>query len=103
MTTANGRCVCERCHWRGLRSDLLRASNPFAPERSLVGCPACKTVNKLRRTCIEDGCWERAQFGEFKPGTGWRTHCVVHRPSAQGKAVKRIEPLTIKSRSSVKQ
>ena len=98
----NERCACEKCPWKGFRSDLLRAPNPFAPERAIIACPRCKTVNKLRRTCIEDGCWERAVFGEFAPKVGWRTHCVVHRPSAKGKAVKRIEPLQIKSRSSVK-
>lgn len=98
------RCVCEKCSWRGLRTDLLRAPNPFAPERTIIGCPQCKTVGKLRATCIEEGCFERAVFGEFAPKVGWRTHCVLHRPASNGKTVKRIEPLELKlkSRSSVK-
>ena len=100
--TPDSRSVCEICYWRGLRADLLRARNPFNPEKAIFGCPQCKRVNTMRPTCIEEGCFERALFGEFAPKVGWRTHCVRHRPAAKGKAVKRIEPLVLKSRSSVK-
>lgn len=73
------RFVCEECDWRGLESAILCASNPFDAEDTIQGCPKCKSVNTMRTTCDEDGCWEPDTMGT-PTENGYRRTCWKHRP-----------------------
>ena len=73
------RCVCEKCDFRGFRTDLLRAPNPFAPERTIIGCPQCKGSGYAGRMAVfefqEHGLDEEveramAEIRKRKPGGG---------------------------------
>jgi len=73
------RLVCEDCDWRGTYNKALIAKNPFDPLDELTGCPNCKSVNRLRGTCDEPGCWEPATIGTPVKG-GYRRTCWQHSP-----------------------
>jgi len=69
------KCGC--CDTISLDSDLLRAANPFLPEKTLVACPECKDVNDFIEICDESGCEEEANCG-FPVPDGYRRTCGTH-------------------------
>jgi phage FluMu protein Com len=71
--------MCEECDWCGQESDLLRASNPFASNDNVVGCPHCKEINSMTMACDEPGCWRQVSCGTPTPG-GYRNTCGKHKP-----------------------
>jgi hypothetical protein len=83
MKTERLKLVCEDCGWKGTDSQSLTAPNPFDKEDSVVGCPKCKAVNKLRTACDEPECWEEDTCGTpavYGSSTGYRRTCGKHRP-----------------------
>jgi len=74
------RVVCEECGWKGYTYEILTASNPFDPIDRIIGCPTCKSVETLRTTCDEPGCWEQDTMGT-PTKNGYRRTCWKHKPS----------------------
>ncbi len=72
------RYVCEECRSK-ITVGILSAQNPFDPEDTIIGCPNCKEVNRLRTTCDEPNCWEADTMGIGTPN-GYRRTCYTHRP-----------------------
>jgi len=54
MTKLKRRCRC--CGKTFTQNEILTASNPFDATKTVYGCPECKTVNALDRTCEAPGC-----------------------------------------------
>jgi len=73
------RTVCEECGWRGDGKDVLQAQNPFDKDDVIYGCPRCAEVNRIRRTCDADGCWDVPSMGT-PTIHGYRHTCWKHRP-----------------------
>lgn len=62
LPEAPAKWVCDCCH--SVTTSPLSAPNPFDPEDTLHGCPACKSVNSLYLCCIHDGCARIASAGK---------------------------------------
>lgn len=59
--------------------DYLRASNPFNPEDTVIGCPECLAANTLTAVCDEEGCKREPSCGTPTP-EGYRRTCSEHQP-----------------------
>lgn len=71
------RVLCIECKWCGPEAEMLTATSPFDPEDTVVGCPKCKTVNRLHRACDVEGCDRESSCG-FPSDSGYRRTCGEH-------------------------
>lgn len=81
-TSETMRFVCEECSAR-ISTKVLSAPNPFDNSDTITGCPSCKSVNTLRSTCDELGCWEPDTIGTpilHGQSEGYRRTCWKHVP-----------------------
>lgn len=69
------KCVC--CDAITLEPELLRATNPFDKDETIVGCPNCKSVIGFTELCDEPECIRAASCG-FPTPNGYRRTCYQH-------------------------
>lgn len=87
MTTKQT-CCNSRCCWHGLSDDVLKAPNPFNPDKVIWVCPKCKGIDSLYLACDEPGCWDYATMGTHTP-TGYRSTCWMHSPDTVERMLKK--------------
>lgn len=73
---------CSVCGWRGNKSEMLAAQNPFDPTEEITGCPKCKAVECIVAVCDEPGCWLEVTCGT-PTGGGYRMTCGLHAPEGK--------------------
>ena len=75
----NDKCVCQKwkCGWRGFRSEILVAEDPFNHGGEITACPACRELGRLVTACDEPDCWLPATF-VWSTGDGYRYTCGDH-------------------------
>lgn len=71
-------CDDWRCGWRGLDTEILRATDPFNTGNELTACPKCRGQT-IRTCCDEPDCWEHDTCG-WNSLTGYRRTCFTHWP-----------------------
>lgn len=77
MSTETDKFCCESLHWKGRKSEVLTAPDPFNPGYELTACPKCREAGTLLPCCDEPGCWGVAGYGTPSP-TGYRRVCGEH-------------------------
>jgi hypothetical protein len=71
---------CEECDWQGMEHEVLIGKNPFDVSDTILGCPKCKTIDKLYPACFADNCWFPVTCGVPTVG-GYMKTCGKHRPN----------------------
>ena len=67
-------CNQRHCDWVGPIKDLLMGKSPFDGD-TIVGCPKCKSIDSVVRTCDYPGCHETTSAGTpTKDGYVWTCH-----------------------------
>lgn len=80
MSTGPHKIRCSDCHWTGLDTDLIAASNPFG-DGIVGGCPSCRSTigTQMIALCDEPGCNQEVCCGTPTP-SGYRSTCHNHQP-----------------------
>ncbi|HEY0820981.1 MAG TPA: hypothetical protein VGD46_19500 [Rhizobacter sp.] len=73
------RWYCQCCERTCTDAEVLRAPNPFAPERECCACPHCKEIGELVGGCDVSGCNRPSNCGTPTP-EGYRVTCDRHAP-----------------------
>ena len=74
-------CVARDCGWCGTSVEVLKALNPFNPEKVLWGCPKCKEIGTLYLGCDKPGCRQPIKFGVMTL-RGYSRRCAEHKTKA---------------------
>lgn len=96
MKTEPNKVECRECYWKGQRTELLTAPDPFCPGDNCFGCPKCKSIDCFLLLCDEPGCSNSATCGTPTPD-GYRSTCHHHVPRilpvvpVQGKTITQAD------------
>lgn len=82
MSKDDNKVTCSECDWKGRRTELLTAENPFESNCPIFGCPQCHGIDCCRPVCDEPACWEVVTCGT-PTSEGYRLTCSKHHPIAE--------------------
>ena len=77
MSIEKNKLMCGECDHFCTSTEILKATNPFDQDDTLIFCPNCKSVNTMICICDEPGCLSKATCGT-PSADGYRNTCLLH-------------------------